>query len=285
MHKLIVIVIGVFALAIAVQCLVSSQKESRTSRDKVIEKKRKFNKGSIILSAIATIALLAFTPILQLPAQMLIDSFNGASESSKSIEKEKNTNSGDVDSEKSAKQDDAVQEDVNSNLSNQPQESIDPSKSEEEATANHQITVSEQHTPNNIATQVSYCNWDVENDLGITGKRYGGGLKITITNSFTAIGSTLDNDITSQLVLQLPINNEDPIFEGIIVLHNSMYGSKSHGNIRILVDGEEQFSTGDIDGDRISDFPFNVDITGADTIIVEADATVSGGSFEYGLVA
>lgn len=35
----------------------------------------------------------------------------------------------------------------------------------------------------------------------------------------------------------------------------------------------------------ISDFPFNVDITGADTIIVEADATVSGGNFEYGLVS
>ena len=68
-----------------------------------------------------------------------------------------------------------MQEDVNSDLSNQPQESIDPSKSEEEATANQRITVSEQHTPNNIATQVSYCNWDVENDLGITGKRYGGG--------------------------------------------------------------------------------------------------------------
>ena len=45
----------------------------------------------------------------------------------------------------------AVQEDVNSDLSNQPQESIDPSKSEEEATANQRITVSEQHTPNNIA--------------------------------------------------------------------------------------------------------------------------------------
>ncbi|HIV67238.1 MAG TPA: hypothetical protein IAA32_00005, partial [Candidatus Butyricicoccus stercorigallinarum] len=124
-----------------------------------------------------------------------------------------------------------------------------------------------------------------ENDLGITGKRYGGGLKITITNSFTAMGSTLDNDITSQLVLQLPIDNEDPIFEGIIVLHNSMYGSKSHGNIRILVDGEEQFSTGDISSDCNSDFPFNVDITGADTIIVEAAVTVSGGSFEYGLVS
>ena len=64
-----------------------------------------------------------------------------------------------------------------------------------------------------------------------------------------------------------------------------MYGSKSHGNIRILVDGEEQFSTGDISSDCNSDFPFNVDITGADTIIVEAAVTVSGGSFEYGLVS
>ena len=78
MHILILIVIGGFALSIAVQCILSSQKESRTSRDKDIEKKRKLNKASIILSAIATIAILAFTPILQLPAQMLIDSFKGA---------------------------------------------------------------------------------------------------------------------------------------------------------------------------------------------------------------
>lgn len=211
MWKLILIVIGGFILAIAAQCIVSSQKDSRTSKDKVIEKKRKFNKGLIILSAFAAIAILAFTPILQLPAEILIDSFNDSSEStshildeSKSIEKEENTNSGNVDSEKGVKQDEAAQENTNSDLSNQPQESKDSSKGEEETTTNQQITVSEQHTPNDIATQVSYCNWDVENDLGITGKRYGGGLKITITNSFTAMGSTLDNDITSQLVLQLP---------------------------------------------------------------------------------
>ena len=111
MWKLILIVIGGFILAIAAQCIVSSQKDSRTSKDKVIEKKRKFNKGLIILSAFAAIAILAFTPILQLPAEILIDSFNDSSEStshildeSKSIEKEENTNSGNVDSEKGVKQ-------------------------------------------------------------------------------------------------------------------------------------------------------------------------------------
>ena len=147
------------------------------------------------------------------------------------------------------------------------------------------ISVSEQHSPDDVATQVSYCGWDVENDIGITGKRYGGGLKITVTNLFTDLGSKLDNDIVSRLILRLPVDYKESNFEGIIVLHNSMYGSKSHGKIRIIVDGEEQYSTGDISGECTSDFPFNVDITGADTIVIEANVTVSGGSFEYGLVS
>lgn len=142
----------------------------------------------------------------------------------------------------------------------------------------------ERHTPNDIATSVSCSDWDVDNDIGITGRRYGGGWKIDISNFFADMGSTVESEITSQIVLTLPAGHNDTYFEGIIVLDQSMYGSQCHGTIRILVDNVEVFTTGEIGGDCTIDFPFYVDITNAATIIVEANVVVANGSFCYGVV-
>lgn len=234
--------------------------------------KRKKTKFHILLASIAAIAILAVTPLLQFPAQFIIGILT---ESSPHVSQESNPISSNN-----------LESTTPTNSQNTtPSDTPSPSPTQIPNNEEQQVTVTEQHTPNDVATQVSYCDWDVENDFGITNKRYEGGYKVTITNFFTATGSTVDNDITSRLILQLPLNYADPIFTGTLVLHNSMFGSKSHGTIRILVNGEEKFSTGEISGDCTSDFPFNINIDGADSIIVEADVTVSGGKFEYGLVS
>ena len=275
---LIVIIILGFLLAVVADYFYRKHTKSDYNDEDAVNtknmNKRKKTKFHVILASVAAIAILAVTPLLQLPAEFIIGIITGnpthiPQESdpiiTKNLESPTPTNS------------------QNTTPSDTPSPS--PFTTQTPNNKEQQVTVTEQHTPNDVATQVSYCDWDVENDFGITNKRYEGGYKVTITNFFTATGSTVDNDITSRLILQLPLNYADPIFTGTLVLHNSMFGSKSHGTIRILVNGEEKFSTGEISGDCTSDFPFNINIDGADSIIVEADVTVSGGKFEYGLVS
>lgn len=63
-----------------------------------------------------------------------------------------------------------------------------------------------------------------------------------------------------------------------------MFGSKSYGTVSILVDGEEKFSTGRLDSSVKWDFPFNVSIDGADSMVIVTDTVVNNGKFIYGLV-
>lgn len=159
---------------------------------------------------------------------------------------------------------------------------------EDSGTNNVPITetkLSEIHTPNDAATYVTYTNWNVEDDLDITMSRYGGGIKVSVSNMFTSMGSGLEQAITSKLILSLyPANHTETEFCGVIVLDKSMYGSSTSGTIRMLVNNQEVFSTGEIDGSCETSFPFSIDITGADTIVIEADVVLRGSSFVYGIV-
>ncbi|MGN0353096.1 MAG: chitobiase/beta-hexosaminidase C-terminal domain-containing protein [Roseburia sp.] len=146
------------------------------------------------------------------------------------------------------------------------------------------ITPIETHTPNDVAWSVSLLNWDVNCDYGINGNRYGGGIKVVISNSFSSWGSGLENQITSRIMI--PLNDpNDKQLSGIIVLDQSMYGSASSATIRILANNEEVFSTGEIDGNTTSPFVFNVNAGNADSFIIETAAVLRGTSFIYGLVS
>lgn len=147
------------------------------------------------------------------------------------------------------------------------------------------ITPIESHKPNDSATSVSYPNWDIEHDLGIDGKRYGDGLKITISNMFISLGSNGSKDVSSRMILPLPGNSTDTIFTSIIILDQSMYSSESSGTISLIVNNEEKFTTGEINASNIQAFPFEIDIGNADSIVLQTEAHLKGGDFTYGLVS
>lgn len=157
------------------------------------------------------------------------------------------------------------------------------SQEENAETKSNQITPIETHTPNDVVWSVDLLNWDVNCDYGINGNRYSGGIKVVISNMFTSMGSGTENQITSRIMLPLNDSN-DKRFSGIIILDQSMYGSASSATIRILANNEELYSTGEIDGNTTSAFPFDVNAEDADSYIIETTATLRGTSFVFGLV-
>lgn len=147
------------------------------------------------------------------------------------------------------------------------------------------FTWNEKHVPNDAMNSVSIKVWSDAEDLDIAGKRHSGGLKITISNMFSSLGSGINNPVTSKIT----ITNDDgrPLvdhFEGIFVVDQSMFNSKSYGTISILVDGEEKYNTGKIDSSTRDNFPFSIDIDGADSMIINTEAVINNGDFTFGFV-
>ena len=147
------------------------------------------------------------------------------------------------------------------------------------------IPLIEQHQPDDVATRVSLQEWDVNNDMGIDGNRYGGGIKVNISDMFINMGSNLSKDVVSRIIVPLDKNDDETIFTGVFILDQSMYGSNSTGTITILINNEEVFTTGEIGGNDIQAFPFSVDFGNADSIIILTEAHLSGSGFVYGFVA
>ncbi len=147
------------------------------------------------------------------------------------------------------------------------------------------IPVTEVHQPDDVATIVSLPEWDVDEDMGIDGKRYGGGIKVSISDMFISMGSNGSKDVTSRITIPLDGNYDETIFEGVFVLDQSMYGSNSTGTISILINNEEVFTTGEIGGNTLNAFPFNVDFGDADSLIILTEAHLSGSDFVYGFVS
>ncbi len=159
---------------------------------------------------------------------------------------------------------------------------------EEEAVVDETLTLTENHSPNDVATSVSTPQWDAESDLGIDGNRYEGGFKVIISNMFNSMGSSIDNKVKSRITIPLTSEYKKPerdhTFEGTIVLDNSMFGSKSRGTIKILINNKKVFSTGKIDGETTKSFPFKVNYGDADSIVIVTNATLNKGDFVYGIV-
>lgn len=147
------------------------------------------------------------------------------------------------------------------------------------------IPVSEVHQPKDVATIVSLPEWNVEEDMGIDGKRYGGGIKVSISDMFIGMGSNGSKDVTSRITVPLDGDYDETVFEGVFVLDQSMYGTKSTGTISILVNNEEVFTTGEIGGNTLEAFPFNVDFGDADSLIILTEVHLAGSDFVYGFVS
>lgn len=118
---------------------------------------------------------------------------------------------------------------------------------------------------------------------------YGDGHKITISNTFNALGSDLENKVKSRIIIPLSDevkqNDKTHRFIGTFVLDKDMFGSHSSGTIKILIDNKKVFSTGKIGGKTTKAFPFDVNYGDADSIIIQTNATLNGGDFVYGFVS
>lgn len=147
------------------------------------------------------------------------------------------------------------------------------------------IPVSEHHQPDDAATLVSLPDWNVNEDIGIDGKKYGGGIKVKISDMFISMGANGSKDITSRITVPLDGNYNETIFEGVFVLDQSMYGTESTGTISILIDNKEVFTTGEIGGNTLNAFPFKIDFGNADALIILTEAHLVGSDFVYGFVS
>lgn len=146
------------------------------------------------------------------------------------------------------------------------------------------ITPLENHQPDDAATIVSLPTWNVDEDMGIDGKRYGGGIKVSISDMFIGMGANGRKDVTSRITLPLDGDYDSTIFTGVFILDQSMYGKESTGTISILINNEQVFTTGEIGGNTLNAFPFSVDFGNADSIIILTEAHLCGSDFIYGLV-
>lgn len=145
------------------------------------------------------------------------------------------------------------------------------------------ITVSESHEPNDIVTNVYMYEWG-EEDRGIDGNSYGAGWKIVISDLYMELGANSQKIVISRMIIPLDKKQENTTFEGVFVLDQTMYGSKSTGTIKILLNNEEVFSTGEISGNTLEAFPFYIECENADTIIVVTETNLNGSNFAYGFV-
>lgn len=144
---------------------------------------------------------------------------------------------------------------------------------------------SEAHFPDEWDTVVSIRKWATENDLDINMNHRAGGIRVGIGDGIAYTFSFVEAEVTSRYAVSLlPANHTETKFCGSIVLSSEMYGSKSRGVIRILLDGVEVFSTGLIDGSCTREFPFELDITGTQTMVFEAQVVLVDTNFIYGIV-
>jgi len=154
-----------------------------------------------------------------------------------------------------------------------------------ESTPRPTIEIIEYHTPNDVATFVSWSSWDPIKNLGIDGNRYNGGIRVTISNMFNSMGSNLESKIVSRKMLILPADGSVESLKGIFILDSSMFGSRSYGFIKIIINGEDVFATDEINSDTQYGYSFDVNCVGADSIIIETTAFLRGGSFIFGIVS
>lgn len=146
--------------------------------------------------------------------------------------------------------------------------------------------VGEQHVPDDATVLVSVGKWDPETERDINMNTWSGGLRVCVGDLLSNTISFVHKDVTSRVAWEFyPENHTGTRFSGYIVLGDQMYGQKTRGTIRILVNGEEVFSTGLIDGSCTEPVPFSVDITGVHTIVFEAEITLLDSVFEYGIVS
>lgn len=148
--------------------------------------------------------------------------------------------------------------------------------------------LSEKHTASISGTNVNISKWKHDEDLDSCGNMYKDGNKVTISNYSYTSDSKIENKVKSTIIFTKSIMTEkyykNNTFTGAFVLHKNTIENESRGTISILIDNIKVFTTGIIDGNTTKTFPFSIYCGDIDTITIEADITLKGNYFIYGIV-
>lgn len=146
----------------------------------------------------------------------------------------------------------------------------------------------ESHTPNDVASQVYFGEWDIEKHKDLRGEAYKdtGGLYLSISNIFNTMGSGLLNPIISEIHLVLnPDYEGDKFLSGSIVVESEAAGSDASAKIIILVDGEEEQNLSTITGDTVEPIDFKIDLSNARyEVVIKIECEPSGNGLKLGIV-
>ena len=130
----------------------------------------------------------------------------------------------------------------------------------------------------NFSHNWSLDEWDYANDFDTAGKRHKSGKKITLSDLFHGIDPNGAGTENIKFKLFVPLDpyklESDPYFVGKFILDRSMKDKKSYGIIQIIVDGKTVFSTEEMNGSTLKEYPFNVDVSGVDSFEIFVDCTV-----------
>ena len=127
----------------------------------------------------------------------------------------------------------------------------------------------ETHTPDNNGVDfVEFRGWDSFSDADLRTEQYinKDGLFIKFSNTFSMLGSSLENQIESEIHLVINPKKElnGLVWTGLIVAEQRTQGSSAHADVVILVDGIEKWRTSEsITGNTIAPTEFSIDLSDA----------------------
>lgn len=182
------------------------------------------------------------------------------------------------------------QEEIVESLNNETSES-EKSETEREPFL---MIIGESHTPNGAAEIVEVSDWERDIDFAIDNSTYNGGYKVYISYMLSSLfgnSAGTSEEIISEIHIAIDQNaisqwpEEDRVLSGKIVINAETDGSPSTATVAILVDGVEQYNSGEINCYSLDIEPFYIDINGKKEVIVRTVCVQSGNPFIFGIVS
>lgn len=149
----------------------------------------------------------------------------------------------------------------------------------------------ESHLPHNNGVDfVDFRSWDTFSDADLRTEQYidTGGLFIKFSNTFSSLGSSIENQIESEIHLVINPRKElsGGVWTGLIVAEQSTQGSSAYANVAIYVDGIEKWRTSEaLTGNTVAPVEFSVDLSDAQyEVIIKTYCTPNDNGLALGFV-
>ena len=149
----------------------------------------------------------------------------------------------------------------------------------------------ETHSPDNNGVDfVEFRGWDSFSDADLRTEQYinKDGLFIKFSNTFSMLGSSLENQIESEIHLVINPKKElnGLVWTGLIVAEQRTQGSSAHADVVILVDGIEKWRTSEsITGNTIAPTEFSIDLSDAlYEVVIKTYCTANDNGLALGFV-